>query len=66
MDRAVSAQLLHAVEPYAVNAALAAAERATKLDDAVRKALVGELEEAAYEARLTPRRYEAVDPDERH
>jgi hypothetical protein len=61
VDRAVCAQLLRAVEPHAVDAALEAAERAKDVDENVRKALVGELEEAAYEARLAARRYEAVD-----
>jgi hypothetical protein len=65
VDRAVSMQLLRAVESHAVDAALAAAERAKELDEGIRKALTGELEQAAYEARLAARRYEAVDPDKR-
>jgi len=65
VDRAISRQLLHAVEPHAVDAAIAAAQHVTRQSqdklDATRK----ELEEATYEARLAQRRHEAVDPARR-
>ncbi len=65
VDRAVSAQLLVAVEPEAVHAAIEAAKRAKRPADEVRNALARELEEAEYEARLAARRHQAVDPDKR-
>ena len=65
VDRAVSAQLLAAVAPHAVEAALEATTQARKLDEEVRRAFSRELEEAEYEAKLASRRHEAVDPDKR-
>ncbi len=65
VDRAVAHQLLEAVQPHAIDAAIAAAERAAHADDDVRQAVERELEEARYEATLAARRYEAVDPDKR-
>ncbi|HME68618.1 MAG TPA: recombinase family protein [Myxococcota bacterium] len=65
VDRAVSAQLLAAVESHAVEAALEAATRAQELDAEVRRAFARELEEAEYEAKLAARRHEAVDPAKR-
>jgi DNA invertase Pin-like site-specific DNA recombinase len=65
VDRAVAAQLLEAVAPHAIDAALEAAERASRANADVRAAVERELEEARYEARLASRRYEAVDPQKR-
>lgn len=65
VDRAVSAELMAAVAPQAVAAALEAAERTTRARVEVREALARELDDAKYEARLAERRYEAVDPDKR-
>jgi DNA invertase Pin-like site-specific DNA recombinase len=65
VDRAVSAEILAAVAPHAVDAALAATERASTAVDDVRRAVVKELEAAGYEVALAARRYEAVDPDKR-
>jgi excisionase family DNA binding protein len=65
VDRAVSAQLLAAVAPHAIEAALEATTRARELDDDIRRAFSRELEEAEYEAKLASRRHEAVDPDKR-
>jgi DNA invertase Pin-like site-specific DNA recombinase len=65
VDRAVSAELLDAVAPQAVEAAIEAAERAAKADDDVRRAAVRELEESRYEAAIAARRHSAVDPDKR-
>jgi hypothetical protein len=65
IDRAVSLELLEAVAPHAVAAAMKVAEQASRQRDDVFQALARELEEARYEARLAQRRYEAVDPDQR-
>jgi DNA invertase Pin-like site-specific DNA recombinase len=65
VDRAVSAEILTAVAPHAVEAALMAAERAEQTGDEVRRAVGQDLEAANYEVRLAARRYEAVDPDKR-
>jgi DNA invertase Pin-like site-specific DNA recombinase len=65
IDRAVVMQLLEAVSEHAVEAAVRAAEQATRADDDVRLALRRELEEAHYEASLAGRRYEMVDPTKR-
>lgn len=65
VDRAVSSELLTAVEPHAVEAALVAATRAHQRGEEVLRAFAQEREEAEYEARLAARRHEAVDPDKR-
>lgn len=65
VDRAVVAQVLEAVAPHAIEAALEASTRAARADDGVRHALRRQLEEATYEASLAARRHEAVDPDKR-
>jgi DNA invertase Pin-like site-specific DNA recombinase len=65
VDRAVAHALLGALEPHAIEAAIAAADHAARKDDDVRIALLHELEEARYEASLAARRHQAVDPDKR-
>jgi len=65
IDRALVAQLLDAVAPHAIDAAIEAAGRAARADDDVRDALRRQLEEASYEASLAARRHGAVDPDKR-
>lgn len=65
VDRAVSALLLEALTPEAIEAAQEAAHRVVEQRSEVRGALERELEEARYEVRLASRRYEAVDPDKR-
>lgn len=65
VDRAVAGQIVQAVSGHAIEAAIRAAEQAARAGDAVRHALVGELEEARYEASLAARRHEAVDPAKR-
>jgi uncharacterized protein YndB with AHSA1/START domain len=64
-DRAVTAEILKAVEGNAIEAAVEAATRIAEQRLQQRKALSLELEQAQYEARLAARRYEAVDPDNR-
>jgi hypothetical protein len=64
-EQAVSAAILEAVQPHAINAALKAVEQIGKRRGDRLQALAIELEQARYEARLAARRYEAVDPDNR-
>jgi hypothetical protein len=58
--------MLDAVSDRAVDAAILAAGRAARAVDDVRQAANRELEEARYEASLAERRYNLVDPTERH
>ena len=64
-DQAISAELLKAVQGNAIEAAVEAATRIAEQHCQQRRALTMELEQAQYEARLSARRYEAVDPDNR-
>jgi DNA invertase Pin-like site-specific DNA recombinase len=65
VDDAVSQQILQAVAPQALDAAVAAAQRAGERDREQRQALQLELEQARYDAQLAARRYEHVDPEQR-
>ena len=62
---AIAKELLRAVQPHAVDVAIAASERTSQAHQERRDALLLELEQARYEAQLAARRYEAVDPDQR-
>jgi hypothetical protein len=64
-DEAVGNAILRAIEPNAIEAAIAAVERSTRQPLERREAVRLELEQAQYQARLAARRYEAVDPDNR-
>ena len=64
-DQAIAAEILKAVEGNAVEAAVEAATRIAEQRRQQQQALGLELEQAQYEARLSGRRYEAVDPDNR-
>jgi hypothetical protein len=64
-DEAVGKGILSAIEPNAIEVAIAAAERCAQKPRERREALCLELEQARYQARLAARRYEAVDPDNR-
>jgi len=64
-DEAVAQEVLRAVEPHAVQAALRAHEMLRKDADERGRALELELDQARYEADLAARRYEAVDPAKR-
>jgi len=66
IDAAVASQLLEAVSGQAVQAALLAAQQATKAQESVLLAVERELEGARYAAELAERRYEHVDPAKRH
>lgn len=65
VDRAVASQLVEAISPHAIDAAVEAATVVANADDDVRRAIERQLEDAKYEARLAARRYEAVDPEKR-
>ena len=64
-DEAVANEVLRAIGGNAVDAALEAADHLRRQRDEQRQALVLEVEQARYDARLAARRYEAVDPDNR-
>lgn len=64
-DQAVAEELLRAIGGNAVDAALDAAEKMRQQRQDQRSTLELELEQARYEAKLSSRRYEAVDPDNR-
>lgn len=65
IDRAVASQIVEAISPHAIDAAVEAAALVANVDDDVRRATERQLEDAMYEARLAARRYEAVDPEKR-
>jgi DNA invertase Pin-like site-specific DNA recombinase len=64
-DQAVAEELLRAIGGNAVEAAMEAAEKLRQQRQDRRSALELELEQARYEAKLSARRYGAVDPDNR-
>jgi DNA invertase Pin-like site-specific DNA recombinase len=65
VDEAVSSEVVKVVQPTAIQAALQAASQVLEQHNEKTRALELELEQARYEARLTARRYESVDPDNR-
>lgn len=65
VDRTVSGEVLRAIGGNAVEAAVEAAENMRQHLREQRRAVELELEQARYEAKLSARRYEAVDPDHR-
>jgi hypothetical protein len=64
-DIAIGREILLAVKPHAVEAAVVAAREAAAQVDERRRALELERQQAEYEAKLAARRYESVDPDNR-
>lgn len=64
-DLAVGKELLLAVGPLAVEAALMAEGDAKQKRDEKRRAVELEVQQARYEAQLAARRYHAVDPENR-
>jgi DNA invertase Pin-like site-specific DNA recombinase len=64
-DDAIASEIVLAVQPHAVEAAVVAARDAATQIDERRRALELERQQAAYEAKLAARRYESVDPDNR-
>lgn len=65
VEDAVAKQILQAIETKAIDAAIEAARRVEERHREQRQALVLEVEQARYDARLAARRYERVDPDMR-
>lgn len=65
VDIAVGRELLLAVEPLAIEAALHAEQRYMQQQDERRRIVELELEQARYNASLAERRYAACDPDNR-
>jgi DNA invertase Pin-like site-specific DNA recombinase len=64
-DDAIAREILLAVQPVAVEAAIVAERDAALQNDECRRALALERQQAEYEVKLAARRYEAVDPDNR-
>ncbi|ABM35738.1 recombinase family protein [Polaromonas naphthalenivorans] len=64
-DEAIARELLRAVEPLAVEAALQAERRYMQVQADQRRIVELELQQARYEAGLAERRYAACDPDHR-
>lgn len=64
-DELVAAEILHVVEPLAVDAAIAAMDISQQQAAERRRALELECEQARYGVQLSQRRYEAVDPGNR-
>jgi hypothetical protein len=65
VDAAVARELLRAVEPMAIEAAVEAGRRYMEARGEQRRIVELELEQARYEASLAERRYAACDPDNR-
>lgn len=64
-DDVIAEEILLAVQPAAVEAALMAGRDAAQQIDEGRRALELEKQQAEYEVKLAARRYESVDPDNR-
>ncbi len=65
VDASIARELLRAVEPMAIEAALEAERRHMESQAEQRRILELELQQARYEASLAERRYAACDPDNR-
>jgi excisionase family DNA binding protein len=65
IDTAVAAELLRAVQPMAIEAALEAERMLIERQGERRRIVELELQQAQYEAALAERRYAACDPDHR-
>jgi DNA invertase Pin-like site-specific DNA recombinase len=65
VDMAIGRELLRAVEPIAIEAALHAEHRYMEQQNEQRRIVELELQQARYEASLAERRYAACDPDNR-
>jgi DNA invertase Pin-like site-specific DNA recombinase len=65
LDEAVSREVLAALQPLGVEAALGVAARAGQDEDEKRKALTLALEKARYQADRARRQYDAADPENR-
>jgi DNA invertase Pin-like site-specific DNA recombinase len=65
VDTAIAGELLLAIQPIAVEAALHAEHRYMEQQSEQQRIVELELQQAGYEASLTERRYAACDPDNR-
>lgn len=65
IDSAVARELIHAVEPLAIEAALSAERTQMDSQREQQRILELELQQARYDASLAERRYAACDPDNR-
>jgi DNA invertase Pin-like site-specific DNA recombinase len=65
VDEAIAAEVLAAIQPVGVEAALVAADQLKQDNDQKRASLTLALERAQFEARRAQRQYDAVDPDNR-
>lgn len=65
VDRAVVEQVLDAIQPAGIDAALTVMREALHDDETKRHAIELTLEKARYEARRAQRQFDAVDPDHR-
>ena len=65
VDAAVGRELLHAVEPLAIEAAFEAERMHRERQEEQRQILDLELQQARYDAKIAERRYAACDPDNR-
>jgi DNA invertase Pin-like site-specific DNA recombinase len=65
LDRALEHEVLHALEPAAIEAAIKMANQVGDEDDQKQKALRLELQQATYEAQRARRQFDAVDPENR-
>jgi excisionase family DNA binding protein len=65
LDEAVCREVLAALQPVGIEAALEVAARAGRDDDEKRKALTLALEKARYQAERARRQYDAADPENR-
>lgn len=64
-DHAIASEILLAIQPLAIEAALVAENEAAQILDERRRALELERQQAEYEVMLAARRYETVDPENR-
>ncbi len=65
IDRAIARELIRAIEPMAIEAALSAERMHMESQAEQQRLLELELQQARYEASLAERRYAACDPDNR-
>jgi DNA invertase Pin-like site-specific DNA recombinase len=65
VDRAVVEQVLDAIQPAGIDAAVTTMRQALHDDDTKRQAVELALEKARYEARRAQRQFDAVDPENR-
>ncbi len=65
LDEAVASEVLAAIQPVGVEAALQAVDQLANVHNHKRQSLALALERAQFEARRAQRQYDAVDPDNR-